>query len=44
MSPINIFGLEEGGITPYIATGRDSHHFDLDCLFDDEFEPLFACL
>jgi len=39
MSPTNIDELEERGITPYIATGRDSHHFDLDSLFDDGLEP-----
>lgn len=39
MSPTNIAGLEKRGITPYIATGRDSHYFDLDSLFADEPEP-----
>lgn len=39
MSATNINGLEEMGITPYIATGRDSHHFELDSLFMDEVEP-----
>ncbi|MBV7337848.1 transposase [Chloroflexi bacterium TSY] len=40
MSPTNIDGLEERGITPYIAAERDSHHFDLDSLMgDDELEP-----
>ena len=39
MSPTNIDELEERGITPYIATGRDSHHFDLDSLLTSELEP-----
>jgi transposase len=39
MSLANITGLEERGITPYIATGRDSHHVDLDSLLADIPEP-----
>jgi transposase len=39
MSPTNIAEFEKRGITPYIATGRDSHHFDLDCLLADELDP-----
>jgi hypothetical protein len=27
------------GIDPYIAAGRDSHHFDWQTLMDDEPEP-----
>lgn len=39
MSPTNIAEFEKRGITPYIATGRDSHHVDLDCLLADELAP-----
>lgn len=39
MSPTNITALEDRGITPYIATGRDSHYLDLDTLLADEPEP-----
>ena len=39
MSQTNIEGLEDRGITPYIATGRDSHHLDLHSLLAEEPEP-----
>ena len=39
MSPTNIAALEARGITPYIATGRDCHHLDLDMRLADEPEP-----
>lgn len=39
MSQSNITELEERGITPYIATGKDSHHVDLESLLADEPDP-----
>lgn len=39
MSKTNIAELETRGIAPHIATGRASHHFDLDSLLAAEPEP-----
>jgi transposase len=38
-SPNNVAELEQHGITPYIATGRDSHHQSWDARFAQAPEP-----
>jgi transposase len=38
-SPANVEGLQERGIEPYIATGRDSHHRSWQERFAQESEP-----
>jgi hypothetical protein len=38
-SPTNVAGLQERGIEPYIATGRDSHHRSWQERFAQEPEP-----
>jgi transposase len=38
-SPTNVAGLQERGIEPYIATGRDSHHRSWQERFAEEPEP-----
>ena len=37
--PDSIYGLEEMGIDPYIAIGRDDHHVDWRTFFEGEPEP-----
>ena len=38
-SPQTIAGLEERGIDPYIATGREPHHLSWRCFFEENPEP-----